>query len=47
MEEAQDKWKAIVGLTDKSYHEKPFFLHDNGTWKDRLVEIDKGYRNIE
>lgn len=41
MEEAQDKWKAIVGLTDKIYHEKPFFLHDNGTWKDRLTEIAK------
>ena len=34
-------WKEIVGYTEKVYCENPLFLTDNGTWKDRLVEIEK------
>ena len=41
MEEALQKWKDVVALAQKSYYQKPFFLHDNGTWEDRLIEIEK------
>lgn len=41
MKESVHQWQQIVSLTDKSYHQNPFFLHDNGTWNDRLKEIEK------
>jgi hypothetical protein len=41
LENAKSSWKTIVDLTTKIYHTAPLFLHDNGTWKDRLIEIEK------
>ena len=41
LEKAKSNWQIIVGFTDKIYHTAPLFLHDNDTWKDRLVEIEK------
>ena len=46
MEEALNNWKDMVAITDKIYHQKPFFLHDNGTWKDRLVEIEEDIKKL-
>lgn len=41
LENAKSNWETIVNLTNKIYHTSPLFLHDNGTWKDRLTEIEK------
>ncbi|AJR04969.1 hypothetical protein [Siansivirga zeaxanthinifaciens] len=41
MKTARKNWQNIVDLTQLIYHTRPMFLHDNGTWKDRLTEIDK------
>ncbi len=41
MEKARENWKDIIAFTDKVYFQRPLFLNDNGTWKDRLVEIEK------
>jgi hypothetical protein len=46
LEKAKSSWKTIVDLTAKIYHTAPLFLHDNGTWKDRLVEIEKDIDSI-
>jgi hypothetical protein len=40
-------WNNIVDFTAELYHLKPSFLHDNGTWKDRLVEIEKDIDKLE
>jgi hypothetical protein len=47
MEVARNNWKDIVVLSEKLYYEKPFFLHDNGTWKDRLIEIEKDISELQ
>lgn len=47
MEAARKNWKNIVVLTEKIYYQKPFFLHDNGTWVDRLTEIDKDISKLK
>jgi hypothetical protein len=39
-------WKEIVGYTEKVYFKTPLFLTDNGTWEDRLREIEKDIDNI-
>jgi hypothetical protein len=41
LEKAKSSWETIVDLTNKIYYTSPQFLHDNGTWRDRLVEIEK------
>lgn len=47
MDAARNNWKDIVVLTEKLYHLKPFFLHDNGTWRDRLIEIEKDISKLQ
>ncbi|GAA4814895.1 hypothetical protein GCM10023330_23430 [Litoribaculum gwangyangense] len=44
---AKEYWVKMLSLLDKLYFEKPRFLHDNGTWKDRLVEIEKDIEKVE
>jgi hypothetical protein len=46
LEKAKSNWETILDLTNKIYHTSPLFLHDNGTWKDRLVEIEKDIDSI-
>ncbi|GAA4950615.1 hypothetical protein GCM10023314_24890 [Algibacter agarivorans] len=41
LEKAKLSWGVIVNATNKIYYSSPRFLHDNGTWKDRLTEIEK------
>ncbi len=47
MQEARNNWNIMVTITEKIYHQKPFFLHDNHTWKDRLVEIEKDISKLK
>ncbi|TBN03697.1 hypothetical protein EYD45_09270 [Hyunsoonleella flava] len=46
LKKAKSHWETIVNLTSKIYHTAPFFLHDNGTWKDRLTEIEKDLESL-
>jgi hypothetical protein len=41
LEIALNKWEKIMEQIQKTYHKKPLFLHDNGTWEDRQIEIEK------
>ena len=41
------KWKSMVTQIQKTYHQKPLFLHDNGTWEDRQIEIEKDRDSIK
>ncbi|MBC3758698.1 hypothetical protein H7U19_09810 [Hyunsoonleella sp. SJ7] len=47
MYKAKSCWAIIDSLTEQQYFESPRFLHDNGSWKGRLVEIDKDINKIE
>lgn len=42
---AKDQWSYIVNITN-IYNAKPLFLHDNGSWRDRLVEIEKDIAEV-
>ena len=44
---AKAHWTKMIDDLDELYFEKPRFLHDNGTWKDRLVEIEKDIQKLE
>lgn len=46
LEKAKSSWETIVDLTNKIYYSSPLFLHDNGTWEARLVEIEKDIDSI-
>jgi hypothetical protein len=46
MKLAQAYWKEMLQLTEKLYYKEPFFLADNGTWGDRLVEIEKDIKAL-
>lgn len=46
LEKAKLEWRSIVNLISELYHEQPLFLHDNGTWTDRLVEIEKDIQKL-
>ncbi|MFD1316390.1 hypothetical protein [Namhaeicola litoreus] len=47
MEVAKRHWMTIVALTQELYYENPIFLHDNGTWYERLIEIDKDISKLK
>ncbi len=47
LKEARNKWKTVVELTQKIYQKKPMFLHDNGTWEDRFIEIDADIAKLQ
>ncbi|WP_248722395.1 hypothetical protein [Seonamhaeicola sp. ML3] len=41
LEKAKSSWEIVVDKATETYYPYPMFLHDNGTWKDRLFEIEK------
>lgn len=47
MNKVLKNWKTILALTETLYHQNPKFLYDNGTWHDRLVEIEKDIIDLE
>ncbi|TWO34523.1 hypothetical protein E1J38_001325 [Seonamhaeicola sediminis] len=47
LDNAKDSWKHIINLAGSLYNNSPKFLHDNGTWQDRLVEIDKDIAKLK
>jgi len=47
LENAKYCWKHVINLAGSLYHITPKFLHDNGTWQDRLVEIEKDIAKLK
>lgn len=47
LEMALKKWESMVVQIQKMYHQEPLFLHDNGTWENRKIEIEKDIDSIK
>ncbi len=47
MKKVRSNWTNIVTKTSEVYYKQPLFLHDNGTWEDRLIEIEQDINKLE